>query len=166
MYRLSYFDGGSRSQAPTLSVATDLQMHCSVHGTLKAPIRSQLSVRGDTSLRWLWSIKMAQVENKLRKLKRVVGFPGSSAGKKVHCKAGEPGSMPESGRSPGEGIGYPFSGFPGGSDGEESGHNVGDLGFIPGLRRSPWRRAWQPPPVFLPGKSHGQRSLGATVRHD
>ena len=74
--------------------------------------------------------------------------------------------MPESGRSPGEGIGYPFSGFPGGSDGEESGHNVGDLGFIPGLRRSPWRRAWQPPPVFLPGKSHGQRSLGATVRHD
>ena len=23
----------------------------------------------------------------------------------------------------------------------------------------PWRRAWQPSPVFLPGKSHGQRSL-------
>jgi len=23
----------------------------------------------------------------------------------------------------------------------------------------PWRRKWQPPPVFLPGKSHGQRSL-------
>jgi len=23
----------------------------------------------------------------------------------------------------------------------------------------PWRRAWQPTPVFLPGKSHGQRSL-------
>ena len=45
--------------------------------------------------------------------------------------------MPESGRSPGEGIGYPFSGFPGGSDGEESGHNVGDLGFIPGSGRSP-----------------------------
>ena len=22
-----------------------------------------------------------------------------------------------------------------------------------------WRRKWQPPPVFLPGKSHGQRSL-------
>ena len=86
VYRLSYFDGGSRSQAPTLSVATDLQMHCSVHGTLKAPIRSQVSVRGDTSLRWLWSIKMAQVENKLRKLKQVVGFPGSSAGKKSAVK--------------------------------------------------------------------------------
>ena len=24
---------------------------------------------------------------------------------------------------------------------------------------SPWRRKWQPTPVFLPGKSHGQRSL-------
>ena len=23
----------------------------------------------------------------------------------------------------------------------------------------PWRRKWQPPPVFLPGESHGQRSL-------
>ena len=23
----------------------------------------------------------------------------------------------------------------------------------------PWSRAWQPTPVFLPGKSHGQRSL-------
>ena len=23
----------------------------------------------------------------------------------------------------------------------------------------PWRRSWQPTPVFLPGESHGQRSL-------
>ena len=22
-----------------------------------------------------------------------------------------------------------------------------------------WSRKWQPPPVFLPGESHGQRSL-------
>ena len=27
------------------------------------------------------------------------------------------------------------------------------------VRRIPWRRAWQPTPVFLPGESHGQRSL-------
>ena len=27
------------------------------------------------------------------------------------------------------------------------------------VRNIPWRRAWQPTPVFLPGKSHGQRSL-------
>ena len=23
----------------------------------------------------------------------------------------------------------------------------------------PWRRTWHPTPIFLPGKSHGQRSL-------
>ena len=27
------------------------------------------------------------------------------------------------------------------------------------IRNIPWRRAWQPTPVFLPGDSHGQRSL-------
>ena len=27
------------------------------------------------------------------------------------------------------------------------------------IRKMPWRRAQQPTPVFLPGKSHGQRSL-------
>ena len=35
-----------------------------------------------------------------------------------------------------------------------------------------WRTEWQPTPVFLPGESHGQRSLagyspwGCRVRHD
>ena len=33
--------------------------------------------------------------------------------------------------------------------------NAGDIGLIPGSGRSP-RRKWQPTPVFLPGKSHGQ----------
>ena len=37
--------------------------------------------------------------------------------------------------------------------------HVGDGGSIPGSGRVPWRRKWQPTPVFLPGKSHGQRSL-------
>ena len=32
-------------------------------------------------------------------------------------------------------------------------------GFNPWVRKIPWRRAWQPTPVFLPGESHGQRSL-------
>ena len=36
------------------------------------------------------------------------GFPGSSAGKESACNAGNPSSIPGSGRSPGEGIGYPF----------------------------------------------------------
>ena len=27
------------------------------------------------------------------------------------------------------------------------------------MHKIPWRRKWQPSPVFLLGKSHGQRSL-------
>ena len=31
--------------------------------------------------------------------------------------------------------------------------------FYPWVGKIPWRRKWQPTPVSLPGKSHGQRSL-------
>jgi len=31
--------------------------------------------------------------------------------------------------------------------------------WVPFLRKIPWRRAWQPTPVFLPEKFHGQRNL-------
>ena len=31
--------------------------------------------------------------------------------------------------------------------------------FDPWVRMIPWRGKWQPTPVFLPGKCHGQRSL-------
>ena len=41
--------------------------------------------------------------------------------------------------------------------------DIGDVGSIPGsdpwVRKIPWRRAWQYTPVFLPGQSHGQKSL-------
>ena len=37
-----------------------------------------------------------------------LGFPGSSAGKESACNAGDPGSISELGRSPGEGVGYPL----------------------------------------------------------
>ena len=49
-------------------------------------------------------------------------------------------------------------GFPGGSDGKVSAYNAGDSGSIPGSGRSPGEGN-QPTPVFLPGKSPGQRSL-------
>ena len=39
--------------------------------------------------------------------------------------------------------------------------NAGDMrhGFDPWVGKILWRRKWQPTPVFLPGKSHGQRSM-------
>ena len=37
-----------------------------------------------------------------------LGFPHSSVGKESACNAGDPCSIPGSGRSPGEGIGYPL----------------------------------------------------------
>ena len=50
-------------------------------------------------------------------------FPNSSVGKESACNAGDLGSIPGSGRSTGEGIGYPLQyswDFPGGSAGKES----------------------------------------------
>ena len=35
--------------------------------------------------------------------------------------------------------------------------------FNPWIRKIPWRGKWQPRPVFLPGKFHGQMSLAGTV---
>ena len=49
-------------------------------------------------------------------------------------------------------------GFPGGAvvkNPPASAGDARDMGLIPG----PGSRKWQPTPVFLPGKSHGQRSL-------
>ena len=43
-----------------------------------------------------------------RKLLSRMGFPDSSAGKESACNSGDPGSISGSGRSTGEGIGYPL----------------------------------------------------------
>ena len=53
-------------------------------------------------------------------------------------------------------------GFPGGASGKEPTcqcrrHNRQE--FDPWVGKISWRRAWKPTPVFLPGESHGQRSL-------
>ena len=49
--------------------------------------------------------------------------------------------------------------LPWGLRGKEPACNAGDAASIPGSGRFPWRRQWQATPVFLPGESHGQRSL-------
>ena len=71
---------------------------------------------------------------------------------------------------------FPIGGFPGGAIGKEPAcqcRRYTACGFNPWVRKIPWRRTWQPIPVFLPGESHGQRSLegysplgGTRVGHD
>ena len=51
------------------------------------------------------------------------------------------------------------TGLPWWPGGEESACQCKRCRFDPWLRKSPWRRKWQPTPVFLPGKSYGQRIL-------
>ena len=58
----------------------------------------------------------------------------------------------------------PFTtlGFPGGTCGKEPScqcRRRKRRRFNPWVGKIPWRMAWQPTPVFLPGESHGQRSL-------
>ena len=61
-------------------------------------------------------------------------------------------------------------GFPGGTVMKNPAANAGDKKTQVG--RMPWNRKWQPTPVSLPGKFHGQRSLagcspwGHRVRHN
>ena len=52
--------------------------------------------------------------------------------------------------------------FPGGASGKEytcQYRRYRRPRFDPWVGKMPWRRKWQPSPVFLPGKSHGQTGL-------
>ena len=121
----------------------------------------------------------------------VRGSPGGSDGRESVCNAGDPGSIPGLGRSPGEGHSNPLQysclvismdrgawwatvhgvlnlqdytviSFPGDTSGKEhlcQGRKWKTRGFDPWVRKIPWRRTRQPTPAFLPGESHGQRSL-------
>ena len=93
------------------------------------------------------------------------GFPHSSVGKESACNVGDPSLIPGSGRSPGEGIGYPLQ--------------YSWASLVAQLVKNPpamwetsvrslvgkilWRTKWRPTPVILPGKSHGWRSLAGIV---
>ena len=64
-------------------------------------------------------------------------------------------------------------GLPWWLSGKESAWQCRRHRFNPWVGKIPWRSKWQPIPVFLPGKSHGQQSLagyspwcGKRVRHD
>ena len=53
----------------------------------------------------------------------------------------------------------PWEGLPWWLSGRESACQCRRHGFNPLVRKIPWRRKWQGTLVFLPGKSHRQRSL-------
>ena len=59
----------------------------------------------------------------------------------------------------------PYFGFPGWVSGKESACQCRRRrrhGFDPWVGKIPWRRKWQAASVFLPGKSHGRRSLAGS----
>ena len=92
----------------------------------------------------------------------VWGFPDSSVGKESACYAGDPGLIPGSGRSSGEGIGYPLQ-YSWASLVAQLVKNLmhcESLGwFGPWDGKIPWRRERLPIPVFWPGEFHGPYSL-------
>ena len=52
-----------------------------------------------------------------------------------------------------------FSGLSWWLSGKESSCQCRRCGFDPSVEKNPWSRKWQPIPVFLSGKFHGQRNL-------
>ena len=92
-----------------------------------------------------------------------VGFPGSSAGKESTCNAGDTGLIHRSGKSPGEGIGYPLQYFGASLVAQmvkkESVCNVVDLGSTPGLEDPLEGGHSNPLQYFCLENPHGQRSL-------
>ena len=78
-------------------------------------------------------------------------FPGGTVVTNLPANAGDVrdvGLIPRSGRFPGGGHGNPLL------QSQEEKQNK-----VTKEMSSFWRRKWQPSPVFLPGKSHGQKSL-------
>ena len=90
------------------------------------------------------------------------GFPGSPAGKESTCHAGDPGSIPGSGSSPGEGIGYRLQ-YSWASLVTQMVKNPPPmweiLGSVPGLGRSPGEGHGYPLHYSCLENPHEQRSL-------
>ena len=85
-----------------------------------------------------------------------MGYPGNLDGKESAYNAGDPSLTPESGRSPGEVIGYPLQ-YSWASLVVQTVKNLPAKyerpGFDPWVGKIPWKRAWKPTLVFLPGES-------------
>ena len=113
-------------------------------------------VGGLQRMRWLDGVTDSMDMN-LSKRWEIVGFPDSSAEKESACSAGDPGSIPGSGRSAGEGVGYPLQ-WSWASLVTQLVKNhlqCGRPGFDPRVVKIPWRSERLPTPVFWPEEFHG-----------
>ena len=100
---------------------------------------------------------LAQREKKKTWLQLWTGFPDSSVGKEFTCNAGDTGLIPGSGRSTGEGMGYPLQ-YSWASLAPQLVKN------LPAMRETwvqslgwedPLEKESLPTPVFWPGDFHG-----------
>ena len=82
-----------------------------------------------------------------------VHFPDSSVGKESALNAGDPSLIPGSGRSPGEGIDYPFQ-YSWVSLVDQLVKNLPSV-WETWVGKILWRRERLPPPVLWPGEFHG-----------
>ena len=95
-----------------------------------------------------------------------MGFAGGSDSQESACNAGDLGSIPALGRSPGGGHGSPLQyswGFPGGSDSQESACNAGDPGLNSSSGRSPGEGRGNPLQYSGLGNPMDKGALPATV---
>ena len=115
-------------------------MDCTVHGILQARI-----------LEWV-AYPLSRGSFQTRNQPGVFCIAG-----KFLAHAGDPGSIPRSGRSSGEGIGYPlqYTWVSLVAQLVKNHLQCGRPGFDPWVGKIPWRRERLPTPVFWPGEFHG-----------
>ena len=97
-----------------------------------------------------------------------MGFPDDSVGKESSCNAGDPGSMPGWGRSPGEGRGCPLQ-YSWASLGAQLVKNppaMWETWFRPLGWEDPLEKGKATQLTILAGKSQGERSLAGYSRKE
>ena len=111
-------------------------------------------------------MSLIPISEVLKTLEFPGGFPDNSVGKESTCNAGDPGSIPGSGRSTGEVIGYPLQ-YSWASLVAQLVKNLPamqETWVDPWTRKIPWRRESLPTPVFWPGEFHELYSPWVTKR--
>ena len=103
------------------------------------------------NIQWDNHLRTRKVVRKQIKISHwaLLGFPNSSVGKESTCNAGDSGSIPGSGRSAREGIGYPLL-YSWASLVAKLAKNLPAM-----WEKIPWRRERLPTPVFWPRELHG-----------